>query len=282
MKKRLLLLPLLAGFALTGCTITLFGKEITIGKDDSKKGQIPDIPNTPVTPPKDIPIMEEYGNYKLAESVVAGKRYLLGSKRTIDVHEGEIRFFNGNYHVGDDPDDAKSYGKRYSHYLGTTAAQNGDLSFAAELEAIDAGNGMFHFKVHTTEENPWNEKYLGVYPSKGYSNNVLSFCLLDTPESKTFTSVDDFKYASSGGSIEVTSQVVISSFKYYTTYGDDARPIKTIGFEFQHTDAGDVSPVGKFFGTQGQYSSFDCKSYDTAMDPDVYDLAHLYEPKLAE
>ena len=245
MNKRILLLPLLSGLVLTGCDF--------FKKDSGKKDPIN---NVVVDPPKDIPLMEEYGDYKMASSVVAGREYLLGSKRTQGLHDGEVRFFNGNYHIGDDEEDEKSYNKRYSHYLGTTKAENNDLSFAARLEAVDAGNGEFSFIVHTTDESlPWNNKYLGVYPSKATKNYVLSFCLLDTPDSKTFISVDDNKYASSDGELEVTSNTVFSKFKFYTTYQDE-RPIKTIGFEYLYDDAGDTEEVAKFFGTEGDYSSF--------------------------
>ena len=283
MKKRLLLLPLLSGLVLSGCTITLFGKTITIGKDKNKdnSSQIDDV--TP-TPPKDIPIMEEIGDYKLATSIVAEHEYILGAKRTMDIHNGEARFFNGNYHVGDDESDTKSYGKRYSHYLGTTKVEGTDLSFAAKLIAKDAGNGYFNFLVQSEgdpETHPWNGKYLGIYPSSGTSNKTLSFALLDAPDSKTFTSIDDYKYSSTGGEQEITATEVISKFKYFEKYGDDERPIKTVGFMFKHSDAGDLEEVGKFFGTAGKYSSFDCKSFETAMDPDAYDLAHLYELKSA-
>ena len=278
MKKHLFLLPFLAmgSMALSGCYLDL--GFIKFGEPPTKKTEEPE-EGGEEEKKKEITIMEEYGNYKLATSIQAGKRYLLGSLRTLDVRDGEVRFFNGNYHVGDDPSDTASYGKRYSWYLGTSVATNGDLSFAAELEAEAAGNGEFYFKVHTTASNPWNNKYVGLFPTKATSRKVLSFALLDTPTSTTFTCVDDVKYKDTGGTQVQSSDTVISKFKYFEKYGPNDTTIKTLGFEFQYTDAGDVEPVAKFFGTEGKYTSFDCKSFESAMDPEVYDLAHLYEAK---
>ena len=279
MKKRMLLLPLLSGLVLSGCTFTLFGQEITLGKKESKGGSGTQIPDTPTVTPKDIPLMEEYGNYKLADSITAGKRYLLGLKRlTGEAHVNEVRFFNGNYHVATEEDGAKA-GHRYSYYLGTNKAENGNLEFAAELEAEASDvEGEFYFKVHTTESNPWNNKYLALYTAKAISRNTISFIPLDSVTQTSATAIDDDK---NPASYEVTpTGGFITKFKMFTSYEDD-RPCKAPGFMLKYTAAGDTEPVAKFFGSSGDYVSIDCQTYETALDPDNYDLAHLYEAKVA-
>lgn len=272
MKKRMLLLPLISGLVLSGCSITLFGKKITFGKDNKSNEQETN-ENTPA-PPKDIPLMEEYGDYKLADSIVAGKRYKFGLKRTTGVHSGEVRFFNGNYHIATEPDKA---GHKYSYYLGSTLAENGDLEFAAELEAIASDTaGEFYFKVHTLEDNPWNDKYIGLYTAKATSRWTISFALLNDPSDTSATAIDDDKNPTS---YTVTpGNGFITKFKMFTTYKDD-RPIKAPGFMLKYADAGDTEAVAKFFGTSDDYISIDCQNYEKALDPDLYDLAHLYEKK---
>ena len=256
----------MGGLLLTGCKITLFGKTFYLFEKEPAKEE----PEVKLP----IPLMEEYGEYKLADSITAGTRYLLGIQRTFGSNKDQVRFFNGNYH-----EDNNGY---YSFYMGTTQAKNGDTSFAAEIEAEDAGNGEFYFKVYTEDEElPWNNHYIGVYPSITTGKKpTLSLALLETPTSKTFTQCG---YTKEGGQVdeEVTFDTVISKFKFFNQY--DERTVKAPGFTFQHSAKDEDQPCAKFFGTSADFISFDCRSEKDpeipALNPTLYDLAHLYVKK---
>ena len=274
MKKRLLLLTILGGFLLSGCRITIGNKVIKLFEKDEKQennnqnnnnnnqqGENGGNQQGGEGEKKDY-IMREYGDYKLAENVVDGGRYLLGIHRTHGANEGQTRFFNGDYH--------RDGNKAYSFYLGTSQSVDNDVSFAAEIEVNFVNETEFTMKVHA-EGKVWDNKYIGLYPAKGTSRFTISTCLLDTLDQKTFNVVNGTNES------QVTSEDVITTYKYFDKVDDTE--VKTIAATYCYSDAGDTEPTQKFFGTSADYISFDVKSYPEAIDYEQYDLAHLYVHK---
>ena len=270
MKKRLLLLPILGGFLLSGCKITIGNKVISLFEKDEKQNNQENNENNNNNnnqqgggeQEENKYIVREYGDYKLAEKVENGGKYLLGIHRTQGVHEGEMRFFNGDYH--------RDGNKAYSFYLGTSESTNYDTSFAAEIEVEFVNDTEFALKV-SAPGKVWDGKYIGLYPAKATSRFTISTCLLDSLDQKTFHVVNATTES------DVTSEDVITSFKYYDKV-DDVE-VKTIAATYYYEAAGDAEATQKFFGTSGDYISFDVQSYPTAIDYEPYDLAHLYVHK---
>lgn len=248
MKKRLFLIPLTAGFVLTGCKVTLFGKTFTFFE---KKG------STDVELPQNF--LKEFQGYKLATSVKDGGRYLLGVYR---VNEDLMRFANGDYH--------RDGNKYFPFYMATVA---GTTEGAAEIEVKMVGNDEFTMQVFASGQ-VWDQKYIGVYSAEStYGNSVMSIALLDSPDQTSYTDPKDSK----------TSDNVSAKFKFYTTY--EEMPAYAPAAPFQFPDI-DEEKVPKFMGTghntsdgEPDYTSIDCKSYDIALNSELYDLAHLYEKK---
>ena len=279
MKKKLFLLPLIGGFLLAGCQIKIGDKVINIGGGGKDKDTSTDGGNKEEEP--ELPtIMREYGDYKLAETIEDGGRYLLGNFRRSGDHAGEMRFFNGSYHK----DPSKPAGKQdFSFYLGTDAAVDGDTSFAAEIEVKMLENGEFNMLVHAPGK-VWDNCYIGVYPGKGISRHVISTARLTSPNQKTFTVVDgngkqfddEMKYE-----YEVTPEELFTSFKFFSDYTVDgeAKEVKAPGIEYQYVENDEEEPLPKLFGTADNYVSLDMKSAPDAVDPNIYDLAHFYVHK---
>ena len=251
MKKRLLLLPLLAGLTLAGCEFTIGGNKITIGGKKDKNGEIQKNPY----------IMNEFQDYKLAKEVKDGQRYLLGVYRQ---KENLMRFVNGKMHEDNNGS--------YPYYMGTIS---GTTNGAAEIEAHVSGS-TFSLQVHAPGE-VWDGKYIGVYPAtSSFNNSVMSIALLDDPDQTLYTPLN-------GGSQVGTS----GKFTYYESYDGREAYAPAILFKYPGLDE---EKVPKFLGTghvsdidlekgEDDYISVDCKSYEIALDPEAYDLAHLYVKK---
>ena len=276
MKKRLFLIPLVGGFLLSGCTFKLFGTTIRLfEKNTPQEENNEDTPEEEALPT----IMREYGDYKLAESLVDGERYLLGNYRRSGDHMGEMRFFNGKYHT----DPSKEAGhQEFSFYLGTQAAEDGDTSFAAEVEVNFVNDNEFTLKVHSPG-NVWDNCYIGLYPSKAMSRYVISTCRLESLDQTTFTVVDgngkdNDKITTE---YEVTPDEIFTKYKFFNEYPLDnvMKEVKAAGIEYQYEENDEESALPKFFGTSGSYTSLDVQSVPTAIDPDAYDLAHFYVHK---
>lgn len=256
MKKQLFLLPLLGGLLLTGCKITLGNKTIYLfekkpsnsEKEGEKEDALPDN------------FCEEFRGYKIARSVKDGGKYLLGVYRQ---RENLMRFANGDYHRDD-----KGY---YPFYMGTVAGTDSEvMSKAAEIEVKFVGENEFTMQMFC-EGQVWNRKYIGVYAaSSSFGNSVMSIALLDSPDQTSYTDPKSNK-----------TYTPSSHFKYYTEYNDTVAYAPAAPFKYPDVDE-EIVPkfLGSGHASEGaDYTSMDCKSYETALDYESYDLAHLYEKK---
>ena len=248
MKKQLFLLPLLGGLVLSGCTIKIGNKTIKLFE---KKGS-----GESVEWPDNW--CAEFQGYKIATEVKEGVRYLLGNYR---VREDIMRFANGDYHRDD-----KGY---YPFYMGTVAKT---VEGAAEIEIkfTNKEEGEFSMQMFCRGQ-VWHQKYIGVYAAESsFGNQVMSIALLDSPDQTSYTDPKSNKtYTPSG------------VFKFYKEF--DGMMAYAPAAPFQYPDR-DEEKVPKFFGTghasEGDdFTSMDCKSYETALLADDYDLSHLYEKK---
>ena len=270
MKKRLFLLPLLGGFLLTGCQIQIGNKVIKFFEKDEPKQEEKKDDEKPSeggeqggeeqggeeTPTTVAPVIkEEFGDYKLAKSVVEGGKYVIGVYRSKFDY---MRFFNGDYHR-----DAKGY---YPFYMGCGAED--DVSCAAEVTAHFVSENEFTLQVSTSDTSlPWNGKYIGVYSAtSGYNNQVMSIAVMDSPDQTSYTD------PKSGKVTDVPSAI----FKYHTTCNEQTVYAPAVDYKYEGLDE---EKVPKFLGTAADYVSIDCKSYEVATDGNEYDLAHLYEHK---
>lgn len=260
MKKRLFLLPLLAGFALAGCEFTIGGKTFVIGggKDNggNNSGKVDDGDDSgDDEDPIVLNIKEEFGSYKLARKVENGKKYLMGVYK---VGNDEMRFANGDYHR-----DNKGF---YPFYMGQTV---NTTDGAAEFEVNFVNSDEFTMKVHAPDQ-VWDGKYVGVYPAtSSYGNSVMTLALLDDPNQTTY--VDP----KSGNSIPAGTDIV-SKFKYFESYNQVVTYAPAALYKYPDVDE---TAVPKFFGTGADYVSMDCTTYEKAFAPDDYFMAHFYEAK---
>jgi len=278
MNKRLFLLPLLAGFALSGCTINLFGQEIAIGEDDSSSSVKPKPTPTPTPTPTPSGgdeeedhtprLMEEFGDYKLAKEIHEGD-YILGAYRW---NEEIMRFANGDYHR-----DANGY---YPFYMGTVG---GTTEGAATVHVHFVNDDEFTMQLSCDASLPWNNKYIGVYAAESsFGNYVMSVGLLDDPYQEEYTDPKS-------GKVYKDKQAPKGIWKYYEELNDQKVYAPAAMYLYEDIDS---EAVPKFLGTghkskqslqrEDDYTSFDCKSYEIATDGIQYDLAHLYELKAAE
>ncbi len=274
MKKRLLILPLLGGFLLTGCDFmdTVKGwfspktEDKSSGDSKKDKGDDDDIPELIVdhTPQ----IKETYGGYKLARTLQEGKRYILGAYR----HKSDtMRFFNGDYHRdGNGPDDY------YPYYLGTV--ENSTES-AAQIEIEFVDGSTTDFNIHVVEipgegEKPYLDKYIGIYAGTSeFDNVVTSMALLDDPNQTTYH--DPKK--------DVDHEGVKCNFTFTGKYtkGEGASATEVDVYApciwFSKNDEPEQLI---FLGTKidsNNYTSFDSQYAESATDGGAYDLAHFYE-----
>ena len=286
MKKRLLILPLLGGFLLTGCDFMDTVKGWFSAKTDDKsssdgkkdKGGDDDIPELIVdhTPQ----IKEEYGGYKLARTLQAGKNYILGAYR----HKSDtMRFFNGDYHRdGTGPDDY------YPYYLGTI---EDSTSGAAQVQIEFVGSSTTEYNIKVvyipgSGEKTYLDKYLGIYTGITDRDNVVTSiaCLND----KGQTSYTDPKK----GTVHDDVKAVFTFTEKYnqTTETGDTKEVDVYApcMSFQKKDMpgsqgtvpGDTEPHLVFMGTvinSNNYTSFDTQGEETATDGGAYDLVHFYE-----
>ena len=251
MKKHLVLLPMIAGLALTGCDL--------FGKKDNKNGDSVTFPDN---------FLKEFRGYELATSVEDGGRYLLGVYR---VRYDQIRFANGDYHWG-----TNSKTKQWDwfpYYMGTIGAT---VEGACEVEVKMVGNNQFTLQVFA-EGKPWHQKYIGIYgATSGYDNKVTSIGLFDSPNAKTYTDPKTSDYYSS----------VATKFEYYTEYNGVKAYAPAIPYLFEGKDE-EATP--KFLGIghaseetiakEGDYIAIEAKSFEGALDYEAFDLAHLYKKK---
>lgn len=271
MKKRLLLIPLISAFALSGCDFmdTVKGwfspktddKSTPDGKKD--KGGDDDIPELIID---DTPkVKEEYNGYRLAKEIQEGKRYLLGAYR----HNSDtMRFFNGDYHR-----DGQGF---YPYYLGT---DENSVETAAQIEIhfVDGSTTDFYIQVFTPDDTTkvYNEKYLGIYTGTTDRENIVtSIALLDSPDQTTYH--DPKK--------DTDHDDVCSTFTFIKKYTKEtAEGNKEVDMNapcMWFTKAGDLSQNLIFMGTtinSNNYTSFDTQSVETASNGAAYDLAHFYE-----
>ena len=255
MKKQLFLLPLLGGLLLTGCKFTIGNKTFYLFEkkpaDSENEGEKEALPEN---------FCEEFRGYKIARTVKDGGKYLLGVYRK---NENLMRFANGDYHR-----DSKGY---YPFYMGTVAGNEEDvMSKAAQIEVKFVGEDEFTMQMFC-EGQVWHQKYIGVYAaSSSYGNSVMSIALLDDPNQTSYTDPKN------GNTFTPSSH-----FKFYTEYNDTIAYAPAAPFQYPDVDE---EKVPKFIGTGhanegADYTSMDCKSYETALEYESYDLAHLYEKK---
>ena len=247
MKKRLLILPLLGGLVLAGCT----WEDLMFWK---KKGgsSIPEY------------IKTEFEGYKLAKSVKDGGEYILGVYRT---QEGKMRFVNGDYHS-----DSKG---SYPYYMATT---DNTTTGAAKVKVKMLDKKNFTLQV-IAPGHDWDTKYIGMYPGTGKggggTNAVMSLAPLDSPDQASYTEPTDSSK---------TYTDLVAKFQYFENYANEV--CYAPAALYKDTRVGDEEAVPKFMGTghnpdtsQDDYTSVDAKTYHVALDSGAYDLAHLYEKK---
>ena len=262
MKKQLFLLPLLGGLLLSGCKITIFGKTIKIGEKEENKEQQNEqeqelqLPNN---------ILEEFQGYKLARKVKDGGRYILGVYR---IKEDLMRFANGEKH-------SDSKGK-YPFYMETNSAT---VEGAAEIEVKMVGNDEFTMQVFASGKE-WDQKYIGIYNGESiYGKQVVSIAMLDSPDQTSYTCTAPGK---DGQPKTDTYTDFVSKFKLIDQFEETVMYTPAAYAKF--TALGDEEATPKFMGTGhassgADYTSIDSKNTYDAVDPEVYDLVHLYEKK---
>lgn len=281
MKKRLLLIPLISAFALSGCDFMDTVKGWFSPKSEDKtpsgkkeSGDDSDIPELVVdhTPQ----IKETYGGYKLARTLQEGKRYILGAYR----HKSDtMRFFNGDYHR-----DSAGY---YPYYLGTVEDST-DGAAQVEIEFVGSSTTEYNIKVVEIPgdgEKPYLNKYLGIYTGLTDRDNlVTSLAALanasDTTYTDpvkgtehddvktTFTFTEKYNQTTETGTKEVDVYAPCMSFARKTMTGS------------QGSVEGDAVERLVFIGTvinSNNYTSFDTQFVETATDGGAYDLVHFYE-----
>ena len=258
MKKRLLLLPLIAGFALSGCSFEdlMFWKKK--GEDTPKKDELPPEDDTDHSPT----IKEEFGDYEVAKELKDGGKYILGVYR----HDGDfMRFFSGDYH--------RDKNGQYPYYLGTL--DNFDsYEGAAEIEVHYINDNEFTMQVHA-EGLPWDGKYMGVYSAHDNSGDpVMSIAVLDSPDQ-----TDYYPPQKDGSEGTVKADTPSGTWKFHTV--EDELNIYAPAADYRHEEGGDAAPVAKYLGTTGDYVSMDCRPKSFALDGVEYDLARLYQLKEA-
>ena len=244
MKKYLILLPMVAGLALTGCD--LFKKKASLPSN----------------------FLKEFQGYELATEVKDGERYLLGVYR---VKEDLIRFANGDYHRGIDSQTHQE--SWFPYYMGTIG---GTVQGACEVEVKMVGNNQFTLQVFA-DGLAWHEKYIGVYGAvSGYDNKVVSIGLFDNPTQKTYTDPKTGKYYSSVATkfefyTEYNGTTAYAPAAPYLYEGKDeeATP-KFLGIG--HASEQTIQEEGDYFAIEG-------KSFEGALDYEAFDLAHLYKKK---
>ena len=248
MKRRSLLLTMVAGLTLTGCSFDdlMFWKKV----EDS------DLPEN---------TLREFDGYRLATKVKNKKRYLLGDYRH---REDLMRFANGDYHRDD-----KGF---YPFYMGTVG---GTTEGAAEFEVkfTNIFKGEFSLQCFCEDTRlPWHEKYIGVYAAtSSFENSVMSIALLDDPKQTTYEDPKEHK-----------EWTVSGICKFYKTYEGMPAYAPAIDYEYPGIDLD--GPVPKFLGSsmitdedwgkgKSDYISMDAKRWEDALTPGKYDLGHLYE-----
>ena len=261
MKKQLLLLPLLGGLLLSGCKITLGNKTFYLFE---KKGS-----NNEEAQEEELElpdhILGEFRGYKLARKVKDGGRYLLGVYR---IKENLIRFANGEMH-------ADNKGK-YPFYMETNSATVEDV---AEVEVKMVGNDEFTMQVFASGKD-WDKKYIGIYNGLSiYDKQVVSIAMLDSTDQTSYTCTAPDKY---GNPKTETYTDFVYKFKFIKDFEGTLMYTPAAYAAFKNLEEEEATP--KFMGTGHassgpDYTSIDSKNTYEAMDPETYDLVHLYEKK---
>lgn len=257
MKKRLVLLPLLAGLALTGCEITLFGKKIGGGGEETKtSAALQELLDAGAA-------LKNFQGHELVTSVKDGEEYLFGVYRK---NEDLMRFVSGDYHRDDNG--------FYPFYMGTVA---GTTEGAATVKVEMLEGNTFGLKISCNSSLPWNGKYIGVYAAtSSYSNEVTSIALLDSPTQTSFRTIANHQ----AGAKTVTCSGVFEMYEYY-----EGMPACAPGVKYLHPSLDEDVATPKFLGTghnnsydesEPDYTSIDAKQNVDALSIDAYDLAHLY------
>ena len=251
MKKRLFLLPIMAGLALTGCDFDFFG---LFGGGDKSEQALQQLVDNGAA-------IKTFREYTIATKVEDGGEYLMGVYRK---NEDLMRFANGEYH--------KDAAGTYPFYMATVSKETSE---AATVKV----------KFHTKEKfslqlscpgKPWDGKYIGFYPAKATKNFVSSIALLDDPTQKIYNTIPTHQNPTSE---QKNCYGLFTWFDYC-----EGMPVCAPGITYQHPDV-DEEPVPKFMGTghdadaatKGDYTSIDAKSWEAATDNEAYDLMHLYK-----
>lgn len=256
MKKRLFLLPVLAGLALTGCDFDFFG---LFGGDKSEQAlqQLVDSGAA----------LKDYKGYTIATKVKDGGEYLMGVYRK---NEDLIRFANGDYHR-----DSNGF---YPFYMATVGATT---EGAATVKVKFHTDKKFSLQLSCPGQ-PWDGKYVGFYPAKASKNWVSSVALLEDPTQKVF---DTIPYKDKDGQHASEQKNCYGLFTWFDYC--EGMPVCAPGITYQHPEL-DEEQVPKFMGTghnanvskgEDDYSSIDAKNWEAATDNEAYDLMHLYEKK---
>ncbi|MBQ0009185.1 MAG: hypothetical protein KBS97_02815, partial [Firmicutes bacterium] len=247
MKKRLLILPLLAltGSMLVGCD------------DDNNQGGDDFDPSAKLAPAS---WFDSDGNeHKRVSNVEDGQTYYLCYHRKTD---DEIRAFNGEPH--------KDGGKEYPYYLGTSVVANGEGESSGDDEQVEVlieftEDNKFTMKC-VGEGTQYNGMYASIYKSvSSYGNNGYSFHFDETlgntfeDEGETYTCYYEFE--------------MMSEYNGYTL------GVPVIKLQDERFDEEEPQPKFLGSGVDGDgvgYISIDCTTAEKAMI-DTYNLAFFYE-----
>ena len=260
MKKQLFLLPLLAGFVLTGCKITIGDKTITFLEKKQQENNSEVEEDTGALPSH---MLEKFEGYKLARKVKNGGRYLLGVYRT---KEDLMRFANGEMHK-----DSKG---SYPFYLETVA---GTVQGAAEVEVKFVSDDEFTLQVFAPGK-AWDQKYIGIYNGLSiYDKQVVSIAMLDSTDQTKYTCTAPDK---NGNPKTETYTEFDYKFKFLNEF--EGNKMYTPVVYAQYAGLADEEATPKFMGTGhaksgADYTSIDSKNTYEAVEPSDYDLVHLYE-----
>ena len=250
MKKRLLILPLLAFAtgALAGCE-----------KEDPKPKPTPTPTPTPTPDPVPIdydcklPPEDCFGHKRITQAPEEGKEYYFGIYKK---SSQTWMFINGEPH-------SDSNGV-YPYYMSeTTVAAEADFSKVAKVKVTYVAESTTKFNLQILKDGTTNDqKYISVYEANSSHNNNVMSVHAATEIGEKFESKDcyyDFEW--------------ITKFE---NYNFNTVAIKTTDARVQETE-----PTPKFFGTADAFISMDCAHPDKVLE-DEYNVGYLYEVNAAE
>ena len=260
MKKRLFLVPLISMLALTGCD--LFKKKDNTSGDGGNSSGLPPEDTTDHSPI----LKEEFGDYELAKTLTNGARYVLAVYK----HEDEyVRFFNGDFHR-----DANGH---YPFYMGSSFDLSSETP--AEVEVNFVSDDEFTMKVYAPGK-VWDQHYIGVYSAHGSGGGpVMSIAYLSSPDQTEYVTPNSDGTIPAVDEDHPLTDVPSAKFKFHTVENDVK--LYAPAADYKYAELGDSEATPKYLGTGLKFQSIDCKVASEALDGLTYDLAHLYQKKVA-